>query len=36
MVEKIFSGPEEFAEEFRAKLRAEAGKDLKDCNNAQR
>ena len=36
MVDKIFSGPEEFAEEFRAKLRAEAGKDLKDCNNAQR
>lgn len=36
MAEKIFSSPEEFAEEFRAKLRAEAGKDLKGCNNAQR
>ena len=30
MAEKIFNSPEEFAEEFRAKLRAEAGKDLKD------
>ena len=36
MADKIFSSPEEFAEEFRAKLRAEAGKGLKDCNNAQR
>ena len=36
MAEKIFNSPEEFAEEFRAKLRAEAGKDLKDCNDSQR
>ena len=36
MADKIFASPEEFAEEFRAKLRAEAGKDLKDCNDSQR
>ena len=36
MADKIFTSPEEFAEEFRSKLRAEAGKDLKDCDNSQR
>ena len=35
-INKLFATPEDFAGEFRAKLRAEAGKDLKDCNNSQR